>query len=205
MSPGNLPDLVEEANDDRYDLEAARSAIELAKADRLAMLAEYFPIVSADFTYWLDREGAFSSDIDWTLSLNLVWSLFDSGGREARQSMALSRIRQRVLELSSLEKQVRFEVEEAVYSFWSLSRSLGVLKSRTDASQSALDLADAEYRANEITNLDVIIARRVWEEAERDYSRARLSRKLAALKIRLVVGDFRVTAPVQEAVKIEKE
>jgi outer membrane protein TolC len=199
LSPGHIPDLVVQARANRSDVEAAKAGIELAKAERLAVFSDYLPLVTADFTRWLKREGAFASDIDWNLSLNASWSLFDSGAREARQARALSTIRQREYELSALERQVRYEVEEAVLAFDSLGRVLGALKSREKASQGALDLAEAEYRASEATNLDVMISRRAWEEAARDLSRAELARKLAALKIRLVVGDFELTEPLREA------
>jgi outer membrane protein TolC len=196
--PGSVPVLVESAVKNRADLESARAAVEFAKAERLAALADYFPLVTADFTRYLKREGAFSDRVDWNLSFNVSWDLFDSGGREARQARALSQIRQQELAVKSLERKVRYEVEEAVLSFHSLDRMMSALESRAHASKSALDLANKEYEANEATNLDVEIARRVWAESERDLIRARLALKLAALKIRLVIGDFKVDKPLVE-------
>jgi outer membrane protein TolC len=152
---GDIPVLVEEAKMKRSDLGAARAAIDLAEAVRMAAMSDYFPRVYADFTRWTKREGAFSDEVDWDLSLNATWSIFDSGGREARQARALSGIRQSQYNVSSLERQVRQEVEEAVLFFESLERQLGALVSREKASKAALDLAEAEYRADEATNLDV--------------------------------------------------
>jgi outer membrane protein len=205
FSPGNIPDLVERARVERPDVGAARASIDFAKAERLAALSDYFPRITADLTRWLKREGAFSDAVDWNLSLNLLWPIFDSGGREARQARALSGIRQRELELSALKRQVRQEVEEAVLSFESLGNRLGALKSRAEASKVALELVTAEYKAAEATNLDVITGRRTWAEAERDFARAQLARKLAALKIRLVLGDFKISEPFVEAMEIVKE
>jgi len=201
---GEIPALVEAAIQDRPDLEAAKEAIEFAKAERLAALSEYLPSITADFTRYLKREGAFGNDVDWNLSFNLAWDLYDSGGREARQSRTLSQIRQQELTLMSLKKQIRHEVEEAVLSFHSLDMMMDALKSRSEASKAALELANAEYKANEATNLDVELARKVWQSAESDLERAKLSRKLAALKIRLVIGDFKVDAPLIEEAEIRK-
>ena len=47
---------------------------------RLAAMADYFPVVTADFTRYLKQEGAFTDEIDWNLSFNVSWDLFDSGG-----------------------------------------------------------------------------------------------------------------------------
>jgi outer membrane protein TolC len=199
---GDIPALVEEARLKRSDLGAARAAIELAEAVRMAATSDYFPRVYADFTRWTKREGAFSDEVDWDLSLNATWSIFDSGGREARQARALSGIRQRQYNVSSLERQVRQEVEEAVLFFESLERQLSALKSREKASKSALDLAEAEYQADEATNLDVQISRSAWEEASRDLARTELALKLAALRIQLVTGNFNIAEPLMEAVEI---
>ncbi|MBU0754506.1 MAG: TolC family protein, partial [Planctomycetes bacterium] len=179
--------------------------IEFAKAERLAATADYLPKVYATVNRWLKREGAFNDAVDWDLSLNLTWSLFDSGGREARQARALSGIRQKELILNALERQVRQEVEEAVLSFESLEKQLGALRSRAEASKASLELAEAEYQADEATNLDVQISRQTWEEAERDLARTELALKLAALKIQLVTGLFNVSDPLIEAVEIAGE
>ncbi len=205
LGPGRIPELVKAAGLSRPDLEAARVGIDFAKAERLAALSEYLPLVTADFTRWIKREGAFSSDIDWNLSVNLVWTLYNSGVREARQARALSVVRQREYELRALERQVRYEVNEAVLSFESLGRVLGALQSRAEASRAALDLANAEYKASEATELDVMIARSVWEEAECDLARTMLARKLGAMKIDLAAGRFDAAAPLLEAVEVGKE
>jgi outer membrane protein TolC len=205
-SPEAIPILKEVAFEERSDLEAARAAVALAKAQRLAEYSDYLPLVTAEFKRWLkQQDGAYASQIDWNLSLDMTWTLFDSFGREARQARALSGIRQRELDLSALEKQIRYQVEEAVLSFDSLTRVLGALRSRAEASAAALELAEAEYRANEATNLDVELSRRAWVEAARDLARTELAQKLAALRIQLVIGEFKVSEPLTEAVEILKE
>lgn len=204
-TPDLLPALKEMATQERADLEAARAGVELAEAERMAAFSDYLPKVTAGLTRWIKREGAFSEPVDWNLSLDLSWNLFDSFGREARQARALSGIRQQELTVQALERQVRKEVEDAVLSYDSLDRVLVALRSRADASRAALDLATAEYNADEATNLDVQIARRSWEEAARDLRRAELAQKLAALRIQLVCGQFRLSDPLIEAVEIAAE
>lgn len=205
FTPGAVPELTAAAERNRPDLGAARAAVDLAEADRKATLSEYLPRISADYTYWLRREGAFTSDIDWNLSLNFTWSLFDSGGREARMTQAYSRYRQRAFELAALEKSVRHEVEEAVRSFLSLDRSLAAFRSRADSVKKALGDVQARFQVREAAALDVATAREAWRQAERDRARAALARKLAALRIHLVVGDFPLSAPAQSAMETAKE
>ncbi|MFH1999289.1 MAG: TolC family protein [Planctomycetota bacterium] len=204
-SPDLIPALVETATAERADLKAARAGVELAEAERQAALSEYLPVVTAGLTRWIKREGAFSEPVDWNFSLDMSWNLFDSFGREARQARTLSGIRRQELVVNALERQVKHEVHDAVLSYESLGRVLGALSSRADASRAALELATAEYNADEATNLDVQVARSVWEEAARDLRRAELAQKLSALKIQLVCGRFSVTEPLMDAVEIAAE
>lgn len=195
-TPGLIPDLVERAWSTRSDLEAARVQIDLTRAQRKAELARYLPKVDAELNRWLKRDGAFIEEIDWTLALNATWTLFDSGAREAANSRVLSAVRQRELELSALERQVRQSVEEAVLGYRSLGAAVEALVARSAAFHETEVRVRALCNQDEALDLDLLAAVRDKERAGRELERTRLARKMAALKIRLVVGEINVSQPV---------
>lgn len=189
--PGEVPRLVDRALERRLDLERARVAVERAESEKNVALADYLPTLALDFDHWTKMRGGFNELIDWTVSVNLEWRLFDGGQREARLARALSVIRQRQLEQESLENDIRQQVEEAVLAFRSFDRSMLALQTRAEAAQGSEERTTRRFRAGEGTNLDVLIAQAERESAERDLKRTRFARKLSAIRIRLAVGDLR--------------
>jgi len=200
-SPGLIPDLAERAWRTRSDVEAARATVNLSRAERKAELSGYLPAVDLEWNRWLQRESVFIEPIDWTLSVSASWPLFDFGSRDAAYSRALATVRQRELELASLRRQVRFEVEEAVLAFRSLGAAEGALAGWVAAARAALEDVRARLEAEEAVELDLRAAERNLESTLRELDRLRLARKQAALKIRLVVGDFYLTRPMENMLK----
>jgi multidrug efflux system outer membrane protein len=200
-----IPDLAERAWRTRSDVEAARAAVNVARAQRKAELSGYLPTVDLEWNRWLQRESVFIEPIDWTLSVSASWPLFDFGARDAAYSRALATVRQRELELASLRRQVRLEVEEAVLAFRSLGAAEGALAARAAAARAALDEARARHEAEEAVDLDLRAAERDLESALRELARLHLARKQAALKIRLAVGDFRLSDPMETMLKESAE
>ncbi len=200
-SPGLIPDLVERAWRTRSDVEASRVKIELAQAQRKAELARYLPELDAELNRWLKRDGAFIEDVDWTLAVNATWTIFDSGLREAANSRVLSAVRQRELELGALKRQVRLDVEEAVLSFRSLGAAEQALDARSTAFEKTTDRIRLLRQEHEALELDYLAALCDGERAGRELERIRLARKMAALKIRLAVGEISVSEPVSSMIE----
>ncbi len=203
FSPGLIPDLAERAWRTRSDVKAARAAIDLARAQRTAELSGYLPTVDAELSRWLKREGAFAEAIDWTLAVNASWPIIDGGARDAAYSRALSIVRQREMELSALKRRVRVDVEEAVLAFRTLDAAVASLEKRRAAGQAALDQALARFEAKETTEVALLAAKSDYESVRRELERVRLARKQAGLKIRLVVGDFNLSDPMEKVMKEE--
>jgi len=202
-SPGLIPDLTERAWRTRSDVEASRTAIDLARAQRTAELSGYLPTVDAELSRWLKSEGAFAEAIDWTLAVNAAWPIIDGGARDAAYSRALSVVRQREMELSALKRRVRVEVEEAVLAFRTLDAAAASLETRREARRAALDQALARLEAEEITDVALLGAKSEYESVCRELERVRLARKQAGLKIRLVVGDLNLSDPMEKVMKEE--
>lgn len=196
--PDALPRLVDRALAQRYDLAAARTAIAEAEAQKDQALSAYLPRVDLVFDHLTESEEGFNRQLDWTLGIDLSWTVFDGGGREARVARAASAIRARQLALRELERSVEVEVEEAALAFRSLDRALFSFQARAQAATAAYQVIETRQTNGDATNLEVLDARRTREDATRNLERARLGRKLAALRIRLAAGDFRRAAPAAE-------
>jgi outer membrane protein len=189
-SDGGLPELVEAADRNRLDLKIAEREVGRAMAQRRQVRAEYLPSASAVGTYWGRRQDL-ESDIDWTVGIFLDWSLFDGGAREARHARAESAVRNARLELEETRRAVHLEVEEALIGLRSLDRLIALLTSRARTADEALDRASTSLKAGSATELFFLRAQEAKAEAARDLQRAHFARTLAALRIRLVMGDLR--------------
>lgn len=196
--PREIPRLVDLALAQRYDLQAARREVKKAEANKTLSWTEYLPDVDLTYTHYTESEESFTSQLDWSLGVNLSWTLFDGGGREARLAQAYSQIRQRQLELREIEERVRLEVEQAALSFRSFDRALFAFQARARAASSAHEVAATRLSNGSATPLEVLVARETREDATRNLTRTALGRKLAALRIRLAAGDFRRAGPVAE-------
>jgi len=201
--PRDIPRLIDLALRQRYDLEAARRGVAEATARKHSAIASYLPRAELMFNHLTETEDGFNSQLDWTLGLNLSWTLFDSGGREARLARAYSAIRQREHELRELEKGIRLEVEDAVLAFQALEQALPSLRSQDRAAGAAQEVVKARLALGSATQLEALAASASRENAARDLTRTLLARKLAALRIRLAVGDLRRSAPVAALVTHE--
>lgn len=192
----SLPRLIDLALAQRSDVQAARVAIEAAESRQHLTWTEFLPKADLTFTHLTESEEGFQSQLDWTLGLNLTWSLFDGGGSVARVAEARSAIRQRQLELRALEKRARLDVEDAALAFQALDRALFAYAARAEAARAAHEVTAELLAAGSATQLELLVARDTREDAVRNLTRTTLGRKLAALRIRLAAGDLRSAPPV---------
>lgn len=187
----NFPRLVDKGLKNRLDLAIAELQVGLARAQRNATLSEYLPDVDLTYSNWTHMRGGFQELIDWTVTVTADWTLFEGGGRASRLAQSLSAIRQREYEVEALGKRVRADVQDAVLAFRSIDQAMTSFESRAEAAVAAYGQAESRYAAGELSNLNVLIAGEVRDDAVRARDRARFARRLAALRIRLAVGDIR--------------
>lgn len=193
---GPIPRLLDLGLRQRSDLEAARRAVEEARARENLSLSEFLPEAELTFNQLVESEEGFNSQLDWTLGVNLTWNLFEGAGSVARVAQARSVIRRRQLELRALEERVALEVEDAVLAFRSLDRAQFAFAVRARAATAAHEVTEELLAAGAATQLELLVARDTREDAVRNMTRATLGRKLAALRIRLAAGDLRNAPPV---------
>jgi outer membrane protein TolC len=186
----SVPLLVRQAREQNPDVRIAENRIGRARASKNRERSEYLPDIDATFTHHTDREDAFNRFIDWTVGLRAEWTLFDGGGREARMAKSFSRIREAKLAKKELFDRMHREIREATLAYRSLDRTLNLFRNRMENARQAADVVSGRYQAGAARNLEVLRAEETAEEATRNYQRARLARRLAALRIHFAAGNI---------------
>lgn len=187
---GDVATLVARAHATRPDLAAARASVELAEANRNAVIAEYLPTITLDFTYFTHAVSGFNQFLDWTLTANMRWTAIEGGARAVRLARARSIERERRLLVEALAEDIRLEVIEAALAYAALERAQRALTARRVAAVGAQELAALQFAAGEATNLDVLVAVAERQAAELNEIRGQYALKLAALRIWLVTGQI---------------
>jgi len=197
----SVPTLIRRSKRKNPDARIARAEIEQARAAKNRTRTEYLPEVDATFTHNTNRKGAFTRFVDWTLLLRSEWDLFDGGGREARMARSYSRIREARLRRNEVHDRLRREIREATLAYQSIDQTLNLFRNRMENAREAREVVSGRYDAGDATNLDVLRAEETAEDAARNYQRARLARKLAALRIHFATGTLQNTEPAQRISK----
>lgn len=193
----DVPVLIERASKQRIDVEVATLEIEIAKAKKQAVAAEYLPKVQLDVNRWYKKTWGSQKPFNSTVSVGLSWDLFDSGERYFKMSQAASVIRQKELALQEKYKQIRADVEEAIYAYESLFFSRKAYKSSARAAIANLQQLETKFEAGETTNLDLLVASETLQDSLRALHSSKISNKLALLRLRLCLGEPIFTEELQ--------
>ncbi len=194
----NFEQLMDIAYAERDDLSAAVSRIESASAALKAAWAGYFPSVSLDLTYFLDRE-TFPTDVDWLSVVSLHVPLFSAGLVHADVRTAFSRLRQAKLTETLIARQVRQQVAIALDDWSSARQSVDQLQVQVQAAQQAFDQAEAMFNAGLTTNLERMTAQDDLLASQLDLCTAQYDRTIRCLELIRAVGRLkpdRVAQPV---------
>ncbi|MCC6680888.1 MAG: TolC family protein [Phycisphaeraceae bacterium] len=200
-APVDEPDfeqLIDIAYAERDDLSAAASRIESASAALKAAWAGYFPSVSLDLTYFLDRES-FPTDVDWLSVVKLHVPLFSAGLVHADVRSAFSRLRQAKLTETLIARQVRQQVAIAWDDWSSARRRVDQLLVQERAAAEAFGQAEAMFSAGLTTNLERLIALDDMLAARLELATARDDSTIRCLELIRAVGRLkldRIAQPV---------
>jgi outer membrane protein len=145
------------ARNTRQDIIAARQGVEAARQTVTSALGEYYPTVSAQLDYYMQKQTPPTASL-WDGLLNIYLPIFDSGNIYADVRLAWSQLR--VARLNELQT-VR-QADEAVHTAYDTlqdsRRRIVELTTEVSASRDALIQAQQSYFAGLATNLDVLTA-----------------------------------------------
>ena len=186
---------IEEAWNSRRDLAAAEAAVEAAAANVRAAVGQYYPSVSINFNYYLSRQSQ-PEDSLWNGLISANLPLFTGGLIRANVRFAMSQLRQAKLQQSLLLRQIEQDVRLVYENLAASTARIAELRLSADAAQQALTVAEGEYRAGRLTNLDRLVAQDQLLTAQLDLVGEEFTRKVSYLNLLRVAG--RLNRPLAE-------
>lgn len=173
----------------RPDVRAARARVAALRAAAQVPAMRYLPTVGFSAQGWETNESGLSGrDKDWNLGLNLSWSLFDGGGREAERSERGAVARAAGFELALLERRVLLDIESARVTLDSRQASLAQSEVAVDAARRNASEATELYRRGLVRALEVVDANVQLFAAEVARAGAQYALALAYLDLRAALG-----------------
>ena len=153
----DLDALLAEAESRRQDLEAAARRVDAAGLDVQSAYGQYFPSVSLNLQYFLQR-GTDPTNLHWATLIQASLPLFSAGIIEADVRTALSRLRQAKLDYSRVRREVRRDIEVAMENLRASFERTERFRVQVRSAGDALEQAEGLYRAGLSTNLERLIA-----------------------------------------------
>ena len=198
IAPSELfvPELPREVEGDpsreRTDVQAAALSIEtndvLVRANRLSLL----PSLGLTARYDIGPESVRAPDgTSWVVTMSATWLIFDYG-RYGRIAEAEARRDQSIAADAALRREVSLEVARA-------ARRLEVSEARADLAERAAEVAAEtrelvleQYRAHDITALEMMEADEALSSAQVSLNLARLEVQLARIELLYLTGTLDV-------------
>jgi len=175
----------------RPEVQAARVQVEVARGNRNAVVARYFPTVGAFARYQAQNILGFTARYDlWQAGVSLNWNILDGGRRESDVREANAKIDEAEATRLSTEAHVREEVEQALLDLESARANAQKAKEQRDLAAENSRLVDVSYRAGAATAVEQADATTTLRNAEISQVSESLNAQLSAVRVLRSVGEF---------------
>jgi outer membrane protein TolC len=149
------------------------------------------PTVSAFGNVRAFNYAGFSGDkYSWAVGLQLDWTLYDGGVRDAQRRLAIAQRDEPPAKLDLLKDQVRDDVYNAERSLTTRRRALETARRSLRLSKETLDLVQVQHDAGTATQLDLLQAQDNLVAAEVALAQARFDLSLGGLQLERLSGSF---------------
>lgn len=169
---GGLPDpfeqvpelatLLEQARENRSDLQARQLMLGYARNDIQAQISKYLPKVAAQVQYrnngTLQRSSDNLQGDDLTLGLQLEIPIFEGGTRRADYRDAKYNLIEKSYEIARTQEQIRYDIHAALSDIDTLGHRLREAHSRITLAEENLRMVRLQFEVGEATNLDLLDA-----------------------------------------------
>jgi outer membrane protein len=173
FAPPSLPlDEALKKVESRPDVAAAAASVAVADASLLQAHGGHLPSLTAQGTYYLDKEGS-SPSPEWTAQLVASFPLFEGGQVLAQERSASSKKRQAELQLSLTRRNAAREVRQSYQGLVDSLTAMDAFQKAVDAAQAAYEAVLHDYRLSLTTNIQVLNALNALETAKESLVKAR--------------------------------
>lgn len=190
-SAEDVPTRAENALTLRPEFTAYRKAIEGNRLTVQSNALRWLPTVSAFGTVRAFNYPGFAGDnYAWAVGLQLDWTLYDGGVRDAQRKLAAAQRAENEARIDLLRDQVSDDIYNADRALKTKRRALETAKRSVQLSKETLDLVQVQHDAGTATQLDLLTAQDNLVSAEVALAQARFDLSLGALSLERVSGTF---------------
>lgn len=191
--PYTLEESIVQAFRNRAELEQQLVQRDLSESQRRAANAQYGPQVSAFGQYEvqdaLSDEDSGLED-DWTVGLQLNWSLFDGGAARAQARQQEIGVQIAESNFEDARNTVRFQVEQAYFNLQANETNIATARLNVERATESLRLARLRFQAGVGTQSDVLRSQTELTQAEFNLVEAVLGYNESLAQLRRSVSNF---------------
>lgn len=158
-APASLQELLDRARQERPDLRAADTAVEIAEERLNVARNQWYPLVFAQATAWVQRESEFGGNpYRWSIMVGLSWSILDGGIRHADISEAEIDVNAAGLQRQQAQAQLEAALRQAWMRMENQQNQLRTAEAEVELAERTLELTEDSRRLGVATTLEVELA-----------------------------------------------
>ncbi len=173
----------------RYDLSAARYAVDAAWRNVQYASGAYWPTISVNVNYFLQRQST-PTDSDWNGLISANLPIFSAGVIHANVRTALSQLRQANLAESLLRRQIQQDVRIGAENLLASDQRLVELQTQLRSGREGLRQAEESYKVGLATNLERLTSQDQLLSAQLQLASEQYNNTLQYLNLRRIVGEL---------------
>jgi outer membrane protein TolC len=175
----------------RPELAAERATLDAADKTSRANAYRWAPTLSAFGNAHLQNYAGFSGDkYSWAVGLQLDWTLYDGGARDAARHVADAQATEAQAHLELLHDTVSDDVANALGTLDTNRKAVDAAQRAVALANESLRLTRAQYEAGTAQQLDVLQAQDSVVTAEVGLAQAHFAVSLADVELRRATGSI---------------
>jgi outer membrane protein TolC len=175
----------------RPEIDALDKTIDSNRLTRSSNIWRWAPVLSAFGTVRAFNYKGFSGDnYLWAVGLQLDWTLYDGGIRDAQAKLAAAQLRENEARLDQLRDQIRDEIDNDERALKTKRSAVEAAIRSVQLSKETLDLVQVQHDAGTATQLDLLQAQDNLVAAEVALAQSHFDLALGALQLQRASGEF---------------
>ena len=181
---------VEKTIENRYDVNAAKLNLEIAKSEVVKAYGGHLPTASIDTFYTFPSASTTGSTKDLVNQLIIQVPLISMGTITAAVKQAESIKRQAELQVTQSVRFAREEIRKAYNSYSNSKETEESYKKALTATEKNYQIIQSDYYKKAATSLDLLNAQITLRNAKEDLYRTRLQRQLNLVWLKVAIGEY---------------
>ncbi len=153
----------------------------------------YFPVMTIEGNYSdyeQDSSQGTNGDDALSIALNLTFTIYDGGLRNAELKEVLAQKRQARLAIEDLSKQIAIEIEQAYLELLTNQSILKSLEDQLEFARENYNAVSKQFKNGLADSLDVMDANTLLVTSQKQLSESQYDFQLAQLKLERAKGTF---------------